>query len=470
MSAPKPDLTEVGIGGLAVYFPRLAVAQTELEKFDGVSAGKYTIGLGQTKMSVVHDNEDVVSMSLTVLQKLVEEYNISYTDIGRLEVGTETIIDKSKSIKSSLMQLFEESGNYDVEGLDNTNACYGSTAALFNTVSWMESTAWDGRYGIVVAADIAVYGPGPARPTGGAGAVAILIARGEEAPLRFEVGLRASCFQNTYDFFKPRLGSEYPTVNGQETVDCYARALDACYCEYRRRVETKRRKPPSSSATNGQCTRPFTVANDIDYCVFHAPFDKMVQRAMARLVYNDFMDVEPESTQDYSSLEKYRALDRSTSHRNRDAQRDFVAFSKPLYKAKCEPATRLARETGNAYTASLYSSLACLIASVGDEMVGARVLLFAFGSGFASTIFSLRAVSSLDRITRSLAGIEDQLQNRTEMPSDVYTQTMEKREADYCRPGYTPSDTPEDLFPGTYYIKAVDEQGRRSYARHKGPQ
>lgn len=33
------------------------VDQAELEKFDGVSQGKYTIGLGQTKMSFCDDRE-----------------------------------------------------------------------------------------------------------------------------------------------------------------------------------------------------------------------------------------------------------------------------------------------------------------------------------------------------------------------------------------------------------------------------
>ena len=33
------------------------VEQSELEKFDGVSSGKYTIGLGQTKMSFCDDRE-----------------------------------------------------------------------------------------------------------------------------------------------------------------------------------------------------------------------------------------------------------------------------------------------------------------------------------------------------------------------------------------------------------------------------
>ena len=46
------------------------------------------------------------------------------------------------------MQRFDEVENYDVEGVDNKNACYGGTAALLNSVSWIESSAWDGRLAI----------------------------------------------------------------------------------------------------------------------------------------------------------------------------------------------------------------------------------------------------------------------------------------------------------------------------------
>ena len=45
---------------------------------------------------------------------------------------------------------------------------------------------FSGRYALVVAGDIAVYATGPARPTGGAGAVAMLV--GPNAPLVFERG------------------------------------------------------------------------------------------------------------------------------------------------------------------------------------------------------------------------------------------------------------------------------------------
>jgi hydroxymethylglutaryl-CoA synthase len=130
---------------MSIYFPNQYVDQADLEAFVGVDAGKYTIGLGQTKMGFCSDNEDVNSLCLTVVERLVRKSGISYSDIGRLEVGTETIVDKSKSAKSVVMKLFESSGNHDVEGVDSTNACYGGTAALFNCVSWVESRDWDGR-------------------------------------------------------------------------------------------------------------------------------------------------------------------------------------------------------------------------------------------------------------------------------------------------------------------------------------
>lgn len=140
----------VGIIAMEVYFPYNCVNQEKLEEFDGVSKGKYTIGLGQRNMGFCGDREDINSLSLTVVHKLMEKNSINPNDIGRLEVGTETLIDKSKSVKSVLMQLFEESGNTNIEGIDATNACYGGTQALFNAVSWIESSAWDGELYVYV--------------------------------------------------------------------------------------------------------------------------------------------------------------------------------------------------------------------------------------------------------------------------------------------------------------------------------
>ena len=45
------------------------VDQKELEKFDGVSEGKYTIGLGQTKMSFCDDREGKSNESVSEVRE-----------------------------------------------------------------------------------------------------------------------------------------------------------------------------------------------------------------------------------------------------------------------------------------------------------------------------------------------------------------------------------------------------------------
>nr|MBE5725926.1 HMG coenzyme A synthase [Cucujiformia] len=147
------------------------------------------------------------------------------------------------------------------EGIDTTNACFGGTAALFNAISWVESSAWNGKYALVVAADIAVYAKGPARPTGGAGAVAMLI--GPNAPLIFDRGLRATHMRHVYDFYKPDLSSEYPSVDSKLSIECYLSALDKCYQTY---VE-------KASKLNGKQVS----LKDFDAILFHTPYCKLVQ-------------------------------------------------------------------------------------------------------------------------------------------------------------------------------------------------
>ena len=138
--------SSIGILACELYIPTLYVDQNALESYDKVSKGKYTIGLGQHRMSLCSDHEDICSLCLTVLNRLLDQTGVHPQQIGRMDVGTETIVDKAKSIKTVLMQLFAEHGNTSVEGVDNINACYGGTAAIFNAIHWIESSFWDGRY------------------------------------------------------------------------------------------------------------------------------------------------------------------------------------------------------------------------------------------------------------------------------------------------------------------------------------
>lgn len=76
MSVMTGEIKDVGILGVEIYFPNRYVDQGELEDYDGVSKGKYTVGLGQLKMGFCDDREDIHSLCLTVVQKLMERKKI----------------------------------------------------------------------------------------------------------------------------------------------------------------------------------------------------------------------------------------------------------------------------------------------------------------------------------------------------------------------------------------------------------
>ncbi|CAG8596787.1 7948_t:CDS:10 [Ambispora leptoticha] len=442
----------IGILAVEIYFPKRYVEQTELEKFDGVSSGKYTIGLGQTRMGVCDDREDINSIALTVVQNLVEKYKISYKDIGRLEVGTETIIDKSKAVKTVLMQLFTESGNTDVMGIDTTNACYGGTAALFNAVHWVESSWWDGRYALVVAGDIAVYASGPARPTGGAGCIALLI--GPNAPIVLESGLCGTHMEHAWDFYKPDLSSEFPVVDGHVSNSFYLKSLDTCYNRYIEKLVTK----DKSAKPN---------LGSFDYVLFHVPYCKLVQKAFARLHFNDF--VRNPDDQKFQSVSHFKGINIEESLVSKDLEKAFVNLSKGEYTKNVLPALFIATQNGNMYTASLYGSLASLLGEVpSEQLVGKRIGLFSYGSGLAATFFSMKIVDSISTIAKNL-DIKNRFDSRVKISPEQFNEIMRLRDESHSKKDFSPvgdkSPVSGSFFEGTYYLTRIDDKWRRSYQR-----
>lgn len=444
----------VGILAMEIYFPPTCIQQETLEAHDGVSKGKYTIGLGQDCMAFCDEVEDVISMSLTAVSSLLEKYGIDAKQIGRLEVGSETVIDKSKSIKTFLMPIFEKCGNTDIEGVDSTNACYGGTAALFNCVNWVESSSWDGRYGLVVCTDSAVYAEGPARPTGGAAAIAMLI--GPDAPIAFESKFRGSYMSHAYDFYKPNLASEYPVVDGKLSQTCYLKAVDSCYkifCNKYEKLEGKQ----------------FSAA-DADYFVFHSPYNKLVQKSFARLVFSDYL--RNASSVDEAAKEKlapFSALTEDESYASRDLEKASQQVAKPLYDAKVQPATLVPKQVGNMYTASLYAAFVSLIHNKHSSLAGQRVVMFSYGSGLTATMFSFKLSEgqhpfSLSNIA-TVMNVGGKLKSRHEFPPEKFVETMKLMEHRYGAKDFVTTKDCSLLAPGTYYLTEVDSLYRRFYAR-----
>jgi hydroxymethylglutaryl-CoA synthase len=446
----------VGIVAMEVYFPNTFVSQTDLEKHDQVSKGKYTLGLGQNRMAFVTDREDINSICLTVTKSLLDNHSISPLNVGFLMIGTETIIDKSKSVKTVLMDLFEQSGNTDIEGVHTTNACYGGTAALFHAIDWIESSSWDGRYAMVVAADIALYAKGPARPTGGCAAVAMLI--GTDAAIILDRKVRSTHMSNVYDFYKPELSSEYPVVDGPLSNQCYLKSLDRCFQLY---FEKANRFKPNVSL------------NSFDAILFHAPYCKLVQKSIARLILLEFLrDSQAFDNELNKQLEKYRNVKLEDTYNDRELEKLLVKLSEDIFTNKTDPSLLLARELGNSYTASLYACLiSFMLSNRMDQLVNNKLLLFSYGSGLSASMFSARVSSDaspgspLSKLLKGLENIPQNLNRRIQVPPIKYEQVLDERQKYHNMAPYKPKGELSELCSGTYFLVDVSDKHQRKYNR-----
>lgn len=454
--ATRPQ--NIGIKAIEIYFPSQYVEQSELEKFDGVGAGKYTIGLGQTKMSFCDDREDIYSFALTATKNLLAKYKIDTDSIGRIEVGTETLLDKSKSVKSVLMQLFGD--NTNVEGVDTLNACYGGTNAVFNTVNWVESSGWDGRDGLVIAGDIALYAKGNARPTGGAGAVAMLI--GPDAPIVFEPGLRGTYMQHAYDFYKPDLASEYPYVDGHYSINCYTKALDAAYRAYNAR-ETTLLARANGSAPPTPADPSKTALDRFDYMAFHAPTCKLVQKSYARLLYHDYL-ANPDNVIFADVPPEVRDMPYDKSLTDKVVEKTFMGLTKKRFQERVNNSIQVATNCGNMYCGSVWGGLASIIAHHDSATLqGKRIGLFSYGSGLAASFCSFRVVGSTEAISRVL-DIPARLTARRAVPPETYDALCDLRKQAHLQKGYKPKGDVSTIVSGSYYLEEVDDMFRRKYA------
>ncbi|KAF7364271.1 3-hydroxy-3-methylglutaryl coenzyme A synthase [Mycena sanguinolenta] len=450
-AAESPRPNDVGILAMEVYFPLRCISEADLEVYDGVSKGKYTIGLGQEYMAWTDDREDINSFALNAVSGLLEKYSIDPKSIGRIDVGTETMVDKSKSVKTTLMSLFAESGNFDIEGIDSKNACYGSTAALYNAINWVESSSWDGRNAIVVAGDIAIYPKGAARPAGGAGACAMLI--GPNAPMVFEP-IHGTYMADTYDFYKPNLSSEYPEVDGPFSVITYIQALDETYKSYK--------------AKAAQAAKTAAPLNGNDHTSSPTPYGKQVIKGHARVLFNDFLSApsapqfaaigEPERQAFLSATQKASILDKNI-------EKTFIAAGKTSFAAKVDPGMACSRRLGNMYTASLYGCLASLLSTISSaDLLGKRVSLYAFGGGCAASFWTLRIKGDTSEIARKM-DLLSRLEKMKVVSCQEFTDALQLREKNHNAVNFTPEGSIDNIWPGAYYLEFVDEKYRRKYAK-----
>lgn len=319
---------KVGIESMAVYIPPSYVLQQDLEKYDGCE-GKYTRSLMMSSIAVPFENETAADLAENAILDLMTKNNLKPADIGRIEVATESMDDKSKSIKSYLMKHFSHE-NQQIEGVDVYHACYGGTSAIFSAIEWICGPFWNGKKAIVVTTDIAEL-EFNYKFLNGASAVAILIS--EQGKICF-TSMRTTSCTNEYDFYKP-IKEKYPVFDGPKSLECYLVKLQ--YCLQNSSLE----EIASSSRWVFHCTSGI-VCKKASECV--AKFLKV-----------------PDSE------------------------------IKNTFEQKVKPSMDWLSKIGTMYTSAVYTNLACLLYHQGQQLAAnnSSILVFSYGSGAMGTLYKV---------------------------------------------------------------------------------
>ncbi len=322
----------VGIASIGLQLPPLALAVENLARLRGQDPAKYTLGLGCREMALCPEGSGVVDLAVGAARRALSRWDGDLSRIGAIAVGTESAVDMSRPLSAWVAEELGLSGA--VRSYEVKHACYGGTLALKQAVEWKLAGAAGDRAALVIAADVALYEPGdPGEPTQGAGAVAMIV----ESPRIATVDTTSYPWSEpAFDFWRP-VGEDFPRVDGPFSLDCYKRAAEHCF-----------------GAWLGDRDPEAALAELAAVC-FHVPFPKMVKKAVFHLGETFGWDADASAT---------------------------------FFDAQVDPAMGWNRMTGNAYTASLWLSVAEALAGLS---AGERLAAFSYGSGFGAELLTLEA-------------------------------------------------------------------------------
>jgi len=389
-----------GIEALGVAVPGTYLDLSDLAQARGVPVAKFHEGLGVREMSVALASEDTVTLAARAARMALKD--VDPHEIGLCIVGTETAVDHSKPVASfvqGLLGLPQHCRIYETK-----HACYGGTAGVMTALDWIRAGSHKGRKALVICADIARYPLGsPGEPTQGAGAVALLLS---ESPSLIALGPAVgTCSRDVNDFWRP-LYKKSAIVDGQYSLSCYLEALQGAYLAWQ--VESGGLKPFRSDAFAAM--------------VYHVPFPKMAKKAHWAL--RDF-----------------------------DGDRD----PEVSYRWQVEHGLNFPQRVGNLYTASLYLSLASVLATDLRPLDGAQVGLFSYGSGSCAEFFTGIVTRGAQAKVKALQ-LDKMLDARRRISFAEYERTLAQAEGADAAPAKREAAGHPYTFLGV-------EADRRVYAR-----
>jgi len=315
----------VGIEAMQLATPSAYVRADDLEEGGIPAKSRYN----QEAVSVWDVDEDPISLAMSATRKLLSTLSPeTIAAVGRLEVGTESNVDQAKSIKTYLLDLFPKE-NPELLGVDNTNACYGGTAALLNSLDWLRAHP-EAAYAVVVVCDVAPMDDGE-MGFQGAGAVAMLLGRDPALQILRD---SVTCMKNTNDFFKPRYSKQLsPCMRPRESMDNYLASLDYCATKMRERHGADLATADAVAVHGGLC------------------------RSVVTRVMRHWLTTHGPSSVSYAQL-----------------------------MPKFESSTVHGTQLGGLYAASLYFSIHSFFEHHKAVTPGMSLLLFSYGSGSTATL------------------------------------------------------------------------------------
>ncbi|WP_291078530.1 MULTISPECIES: hydroxymethylglutaryl-CoA synthase family protein [unclassified Empedobacter] len=366
-----------GIEAASIYVPHIYLPIKDLAIQRNIDPDKLEIGLGLKKMSVLDVHEDTATIAANALLKLITDFDINPTEIGRIYLGTESALDGAKPtatyavqlVESVLAKQFGERPFRHTDVVDMTFACVGGVDAMHNSIDYVRVNP--AKKAIVIAADYAKYGlESTGEYTQGAGAVAMLISNQPDL-IAFDnnwgIGM-----ESVFDFFKPHqstsdeailnaLGttkseieifSDEPVFEGQYSNECYKNRVREAYFNFK-----------DEAKIEGKLYESWR------YIAFHLPYAFQGKR-----MFSDVFALE--NGQDNSN-DNLKIVAKSDEY-------------KALIKEKVEPTQRASSEIGNMYTASVFTAFLSALqvsADNDEELNGKTVGFIAYGSGSKSKVF-----------------------------------------------------------------------------------
>jgi polyketide biosynthesis 3-hydroxy-3-methylglutaryl-CoA synthase-like enzyme PksG len=367
-------MTPVGIEAINLYGGSAFVDVMQLAAHRKLDTARFD-NLIMKQKSVALPFEDTVIFAINAAKPIIDSLSEQEKDrIELLITCSESGIDFGKSISTYVHHYLGLNRNCRLFELKQ--ACYSGTAGLQMAVNFILSQVSPGAKALVIATDLSrflVTEDGDAltmdwaffEPSGGAGAVALLVS---EAPEIFQMDVGANGYYSfeVMDTCRPVPDSE--AGNADLSLLSYLDCCDQTFQEYKKRV------PEVDYRTS------------FKYLCFHTPFGGMVKGA-------------------------HRNMMRKHSDINRDEiNEDF--------NERAQPGLTYCQRVGNIMGATIMVSLLSAIEN-GAFDTPQRIGCFSYGSGCCSEFYSGVASASGQK-KLALMLIARQLDARHELTMDEY--------------------------------------------------